>query len=335
MEPNLPPSDTTVIKTPHDYNKLLKKIAVIIFIIIAATGVLLLGYYLWQQNQSFSNNQITNTFKTLGGIPAPTESSLPKLPYEVENGLPLSPNTEIAKIGEETIYQKDLERAITLYPPNTANKINKTTVILDKIARDSIILQAGQKMGLAQLDNGIFNSPYKDYAKRTKAVNDVISKVSSQADTITGSVASIWFKNVVPAEVGLEKGKQIAFDKISGLQAQVKAGTITMAQAIAGIKNDTSLAQLDKVYKNNAGQEFKANPTDKITFIPEFDKLIRDLPAGGVTDVYLGSDKDDNNTPYEALYMFAKVDNKTQNGQIVSFDDWYNKQKKQYEITYF
>jgi hypothetical protein len=198
---------------------------------------------------------------------------------------------------------------------------------------DSIILQAGQKEGLIELTSDIFNNRNKNYTNRLKAVELVKSKVGARQETITVELFALWFYNTQPAEIGLEKGKQIAFQKMSAIHSQLKTKKIDSKQAADLIKSDTSLAQLDKAYVSNAYSEVTATPEEHLTFDNEFDAKIRALQPGDITDLYLAkfSYKKDQ-PPSDVAYVIAKMVDK-KNGVITSQTEWLQDYKKQYEVT--
>src|SRR5437016_3940350 len=103
----------------------------------------------------------------------------------------------IAKVGNEKIYQRDLNTELANYPPQ--KNIDRKRQLLQKIVKDSIILQAGEKDGLIKLDSSVFDSSTKDYLKRVKLVAEVQELVEHRKDHITGAVLSIWFYNIIPA----------------------------------------------------------------------------------------------------------------------------------------
>lgn len=240
----------------------------------------------------------------------------------------------IVKVGQENIYQKDLDREFFYYPLSKNSDTEK--LLKQKIVKDSITLQAMQVEGLIKLDESVFNSFQKDYLKRTKLIAEAKKMFENRRDRISGNVISIWFYNSRPAVVGYEKGKEIALSKITALQAQVKSKKITIQKAAQEIMDDSSLKEVDVSYRSNAIMSFQKAAKDAITFDPGFDSLIRSLAPGEITDIYLAKDKDkDTGKPVDAVYMFAQVYERTANGNIMDFDQWYAQQEKRYEITYY
>lgn len=239
----------------------------------------------------------------------------------------------IAKAGSENIYQSDIDREISSYPFSINEEAKKD--IVEKVVKDSIILQAAKFEGWIVLDETVFNSQYKDYLKRVSLVADVKRRFENTKGSIEGSVVSIWFNNMKAGAVGYEKGKEIARDKITALQADVKSRKITIYQAAQEIINDKSLAQVDESYAANAIFNFNVGSRDSITFDPVFDDLIRGLPVGGITDVYLAKSKVGRSEKLiDSVYMFAQVV-KDIGGKMYNFDQWYIQKEKNYEVIYY
>ncbi len=251
-----------------------------------------------------------------------------------QNTSDIDPAIIIAKVGAENIYQIDLDMEISGYPMQINEDIKK--LLLQKVVKDSIILQAANAEKLIDLDESVFNSLQKDYIKRTKLVADARTIYENNQNSISGSVISIWFYNMQPGAVGYDKGKEIAFNKITTLHSNLKSKKITIQQAAQVIIDDKSLAQVDESYDSNAILTFKAEPKDEITFDPVFDSLIRQLAQGQISNIYLAKDKNrDTDKMIDAVYMFAQVNERNTTGKTIDFDMWYGQKEKSYEIVYY
>jgi hypothetical protein len=244
-----------------------------------------------------------------------------------------STNRILAKVGTENIYQHELHAEYADYPFAQSPKVTK--LLLAKIAKDSIILQAGQAEGLVTLDANAFNSPNVDYGKRLQLVSKVQDTISQRVNSVSGSVISIWFDNVSPGSVGYDKGKQIAYTTIQTIYNLLKNKNISISQAAQFIENDAALAQVDPAYKSNALLQFSADTSDTITYVPAFDAMIRKLSPGQLTPIYLAKDTDKSKKTVDAVYMFAQVSSKKDNGQNENFNHWYAQKQKDYEITIY
>lgn len=238
----------------------------------------------------------------------------------------------IMKVGAEEIYQADYNYERSLLPG--ADTAETKEQILNKIRDDSVILQQGQKEGLIELNASIFNSPGKDYTKRVEAIENIRTQVESKSSAVKGSVISIWFRNndyIGPK--GLEGSKKIAYDKISALQKKIAAEQLTMLEAGKAIAADTSLAQVDTAYRNNAYYEFDATANQPISISPEFDTILRSQEVGAVTDVFLAKNKDvDPEKQYEALYYVGLVTEKNQSPSL-DFDTWLGQARSAFPVV--
>lgn len=255
--------------------------------------------------------------------PKPSQTSKP----QVTKGV-------IAKVGDEFIYKKDLEIEVASYPPDKNIDIKK--ILIEKIATDSAILQGAQADKFITLDQTVYNSPNKDYFKRMKLIEQIKDTVTKQSNSISGSFVAVWFYNNYIGPLGYEKGKELAFLKISKLHNEVKSGKITIEQAGEQIKKDTTLAQIDKSYKSNAIANFRVGKGETISFSPDFNALLWNLKAGEVSDIYLAKDKPRRKTEnFEAVYLFGQISQKIENSKFTSFSDWVAQKKKSYEIIYY
>ncbi len=244
----------------------------------------------------------------------------------------------VAKVGDENLYQKDLDYEFSIYPQKNYPNIQK--IILEKMITDSIILQGAKADGLIVLDDSIYNNPDKDYEKRVSTVQSAKKQVDSHVSAIEGYVVSIWYHNnnwVGP--LGLEKSKEEAFQKIKVLHDDVVARKITIEKAGERIKEDTSIAQLDQAYTSNALLHFNSllNSEKPITLNKDLDTALWKLDIGETTDIYPGQATDlKTGEKYDALYFFGQVTNKTSDSKnTVPFDQWLAAKRKMYQVTYY
>lgn len=206
----------------------------------------------------------------------------------------------VTKVGKERIYESDVRRELSQYPVLPGQ--DSRAIVVRKISADSTLLQEAADKGLITLDPAVFDSSNKDYDKRIQLVEQAKAALDALGSHITGTVLAIWFNNSEVGALGPEKSKQLAYEKLSAIHASVKNNTMTVQQAVAAIKNDTQLAVLDPVYQDNASFDFDIKGSERISLDPAFDDIIRTLPQGSVSDVYLGKPNG-----AEALYMFAVV----------------------------
>src|SRR3989344_1536077 len=246
------------------------------------------------------------------------------------------PEGTIAKVGEEYIYQNDLDTEVRLNPISS-NSAQLKKQLLQKLADDSIIIQGALSDKIATADASVYNSPTKDQIKRYQLVSQIKKSIEEKADTISGFKVNIWFLNVHVGPLGYDKAKQIALEKITKLHSDVVSKKITIQQAADAIKNDSSLAAIDPSYKSNAGGEFTSTKDKPITITKAFDDALWNTSVGGITEVITGQsdDQDNGGKIVDAYYTFGTVTSKTQNGRIVSFEDWLAQKRKLYAILSF
>lgn len=243
----------------------------------------------------------------------------------------------IMKVGQENIYQKDLDTEEKAFPP--IKNVDKKKLLLDKIAKDSILLQGARDDGIVNLDTSVFNSPQKDYAKRIDLIGAIKKKIDEKSDNLTGAIVSIWFYNKAPGRVGYEKGRKLALAAITKIHDDVVKKKLTIEQAGQAIRNDPLLGRVDPAYLNNALLKFSKSPSQSLIFDPGFDAIIKKLTTGAVSNVYLAKTKQwQNGQPTDSMidsvYMFAQVTARKKSTNS-GYDDWYSQKAKSYAVTIY
>lgn len=256
-------------------------------------------------------------FQSSKNKPSLVQTAPTPTPFQTAN-ITIPPGQKIARVGEETIYQKDLDEILAIYPDKSTQAHQK---ILEKLIADSKTIQHAKEIGLIKTDDTIYNSPDKDNLKRTREIQKIQETIRENNYTIKGSGVSVWFVNDYVGPLGYEKAKELALAKINFLYNAVKTKTMTMEQAAENIRNDTSLAKLDKNYVYNAYFTFSLKPGQKFTYEENFDKILWQLPAGEMTEVYTAASKDlDDGKDKPAYYMFAQVEEKLNQPIIADVD---------------
>lgn len=236
----------------------------------------------------------------------------------------------IAKVGDELIYDSDLNYELSYYP--ASNDGEPETILFKKLIEDSVLLQAAQEDGHITLDSSIFNSPTKDYAKRIETIMQLKEDIEQSAATFEGSVISIWFHNQNPGPVGYERGKQIAQQEMNSLLSELTANRITMQQAGERIRTNQNLAQVDSSWKANAYFDFAVPFGAKITYSKEIDRRIFTVEEGQFSGIITGKDLDpQTGKQIEAVYMIAEV-SKQGDRAAAGFDKWLTAKLKEYEV---
>lgn len=313
-----------------------------VFIMIGGGVLVFLLLLILIISQALKNKPATTAANT---TPTGTENTIPTTepafnPHGGANSAPennvpgVTAADIVATVGKEVLYKEDLEQQQSLYAGDVT-KVPKAEFV-NQLVKDSIILQAGANAGFIKLDNTAYNAKDKNYILRAKLVQDVKDKIQSESNSISGNVVSIWFANDVPPAMGADKAKQFAYQKIVALQQDVKLKKITIQQAGAQIKADTSLAQIDEAYKINAIFPFSKKQGQLITISKDLDAALWQLPVGGVTDVILVKSMPTyDSKEVDAVYMFGQVSAKDGTGTISNFDSWYDQQKAQYAIKIY
>ena len=246
------------------------------------------------------------------------------------------PDDPIMKVGEETIFQRDLETELSAQPENTRNLDGTIISTLQKMASDSAVLQAGKTENLVMLDDTSFNSTMKDYSKRLQLVRDVKKQVSEKADGVSGSLISIWFNNNYNlGKNGVDKRKQIALEKMTKLREDIVNGSMTIEEAGEDIKNDPALKEVDLAYQVNAFTAFNSSKQPTVFFDQDINNSLLQLKPGEVSGVLLGFDKHADGKKYEAVYVVGQVKEVISTGQVKSFEKWLSNQIQSYETKYY
>ena len=236
----------------------------------------------------------------------------------------------IAKVGEEYLYESDLNYELTYYPANDPE--GARDILTLKMIEDSIILQGAQADGMIRLDPTIYNSKTKDYSKRIDAVAQLKDQLDQKSTALEGTVISIWFNNMGAGNAGYEKGKQSALAEITRLQKDIKDKKISMEQAGFQIKNNTTLAAVDSSYRANAIFSFSVSDNQKITYSPDIDKQIYLLNQGDTSAVLTGKDLDPvTNQMIDSVYMVAQI-SKRATTTVTSYYKWLEQKTKAYAV---
>ncbi len=289
-----------------------------LLVVLGLGGVLVLGLgvLLWSRQQTPRETAVQ-----------PTTLIKPAAPQE----------KVIAKVGEESIYASDLGMELTYYPAVTEVEGQPVKeYLLDKIVLDSILLQELADPSL--LDQTTYNSPTKDYLKRTKLTQELRAKQEASllatAPGQEGTLLSIWFYNERFPKYTRDEAKSIAQKKITSVHEQLKSGAINVEKAIASIKDDASLRDLDFNYQGNASLQFKVVDRQNSTLSnisPSLLQEVLSLPGGGITKIY-----EAKISANEEFFIFAVIDSVTADGeQPLTFEEWVAHTKPNYEVVIY
>lgn len=251
----------------------------------------------------------------------PRDVIISKLNDEVprfQNGRPF------ARISSEMLYTQDLNYYFYLADPSaylagTEFSDETIEVAFNKMVDDSLTLQFAMGQN-ENLDSEIYNNADKNHIKRSIKVDEHHDALKQKfGETYTVEKVNIWFRNVDIPVMGVEQARQITETKIKDLHARVKSGEITMKEAGDIIKADTSLAEIDKVYMDNAYTSLSLNDHPLSGFLDaEVDKRARALKVGELSEIFVGRDQEGIDQYYDAYFSFMKLTGKDGEGNSLS-----------------
>lgn len=249
------------------------------------------------------------------------------------NNLLSSQDTVIATVANNPVYQSYVNNEGTFYPGPKTEQVEKT--LKQKVIDDEITLIAAKKQGLIKDFNNNPSLNSEEYQRRTDQVLTVKKQINDSANSISGTVVSIWmYNNNYIGPQGLEKSKEIAYNKIKPLYDKVAHGQITIKEAGQLIASDTSLKEIDPVWQVNALADFTKYKGKPLSFWPEFDEMMWNTPKGHITPLYLGTGRHNHKPEQQPeLYIFAKIDKRITDKTYNTYDDWLQQQKKLMGIT--
>lgn len=237
----------------------------------------------------------------------------------------------LAKVGEENIYKKTVTTGIPSF--NEEDKKSREVVVnyLDQVIRQSIILQAAAKEGKVELTPDIYNSADLNLANRSAKVAEIEKLFNNQATKISGAIISIWYLNDIDNGLEYDVAQKMALDKITPIYNDAKAKKITALQAADRIRNDASIAKIDAAYIGNAYAKFEVNQGKTISMDKKFDEMIWATAAGEVTELY-NAKSSSMEGAMPIAYVFAVVDSKQENQNLLNFNQWFENIQSSYEV---
>lgn len=309
----------------------------ILIVIVGAILLIVIIMYV------FVSQAISNRNATLQPTPVPTKnalqedsSNLPTRTKQTEDKKKNLPPGVIAQVGKEYLYGEDLDNAVLHYGLLDNSESKTRDFLLNTMINQSVALQAGEKAGYVKLDSTIFNSPKKDPAKRFEAYEKVRIAALEQGSSVEGEYVSLLFNNDGYGPLGPEESKKRALEKIQPIYDKVIKGEFTMEQAGNQLKNDTTNAILDPLFKLHAYRTFKEGSTKQLTIDTTFDDILKKTNEGDITPLHVLKVEDSSQpqlTYIETGYVFGKVTKKITNS-FTNFESWISAQRKNYEIIY-
>ncbi len=264
----------------------------------------------------------------------------------LNNKGPFLPQEHVAaKVGEESIYNKDLNYAVysryysELIKPSTS-AANLKYKVLSELIDDSILLQASQLypqiFGTVNLNQSIFDNIDKDYQQRENTLEKLKDSFNNKLEEkISGGRISIWYHNVnPPTKYTIDEARTIAQNKIQAIYQNLISGKITFSEAGNQIKNDGSLADLDPNYKGNAVYLFDNVSPDTIAFPSQQIKdTVLHLKPGQISTITEQQNPKPSNIGEEffAIWTITNITNSNEG----DLSNWIDKQKSSFNITIF
>ena len=83
------------------------------------------------------------------------------------------PSSIILKVGDESIYQKDLDYELQQVPRTNTQDSATQDALKQKLIQDSVAIQQGLKEKLITVDSSIYNSANKNYPLRIKSIENL------------------------------------------------------------------------------------------------------------------------------------------------------------------
>ncbi len=253
---------------------------------------------------------------------------------------------EYAKVGEETIYGADLNFYILVYYGDVVTKGEPLTEsikndVLNKVVRDSRILQGAAELGLLELEDSFFVGPVKDNDERLSRAQQVEEKIKSEVlNTVSGEQLSIWFHPVVnneESEFNYEEAKQIAREKIEDVYQGLKSGQYSSFEGAAEIiQNNATLKKIDPSLEANSYVVLEGIPMGSdFSDDADLEQAFFSLNEGemsSILTVEINSSDLEKAVPYR--YAILKVTERKEDG-YESFDNWLKEQENRYHLEIY
>lgn len=312
-----------VIEDPKIQNiKRIKRYFMFSLVILAVSTVITSIYYLLNQKGVLPQIPLSNIIKQS----SPPSTLIP-------------PDKIIARVGEENIFQKDLDYYLNLYFAGQEQQVKDKA--LEKITNDSIILQEGFKLNYIILNKDNFNSPDKNIASRSALIQIASDKIQKEfIAQISGETISMWFDNpsYPKPSIGVEAAKQIVRQKMDKFRQDILTGRLTLAEAGNRINSDKEQAGIDPSYGENSYRKFtNVDRANRLFFDPKINDLAWSLKVGEISAVTIGQDAISagyGGPLQDAYYVIIKISNKKYS-PAGTFDQWLSEAKKLYKVEVY
>jgi len=245
----------------------------------------------------------------------------------------------IAQVGKEKIYGSDFKFYLSVYHPNTITKRESITKpiqedALERIAKDSRILQGAEAKGLLELERSFFEGSNKDNERRLEKAQSVIGEIQRNlVNVVSGEKLSIWFNTqTTKSTLGVERAKSIAREKIETIYQGLKTGKhSSFEEAAEVIRGDSALAELDPSYKTNAYSSFKnVSPGEDFLEDPKLAESFLSLKEGEISDILTFHTEEGEEHSFVIFHIIKK-----EITGFESFADWLKEQERCFPLEVY
>ncbi|GIW63707.1 MAG: hypothetical protein KatS3mg091_509 [Patescibacteria group bacterium] len=235
-------------------------------------------------------------------------------PEEIDKIYPFSAGkvADGIQVGAVRVYLEDINQRFKYSYQNTVENRKdpeKWQAVFDGLTDEIILQNEAVRKGIVFYSDNKFTPARANFAREyfeTKGTT-----------YLSGEAISVWFYNIEPPAMGVEKAKEITRPFIEDLRNQIASGSLTMKQAGEKIKANKSLFEIDEAYEWNAHQEFLYLKKDHKYF---HDDILNDyiwkMEEGQLSPVLIGRDFAPEFGWYEAYYIVIKINEK----KIQEFD---------------
>ncbi len=244
------------------------------------------------------------------------------------------------KIGNDTFNRSDLEQVARLNVDG--KKLSSMTAteqaqLSAVVTERSVVLQEAKKQGFIKVDDSLLG-PGKNMGTYEAAYVKAAQSVIDQSEKISVKGILIFFYNTTPPKMGVEQAKQFTRTKMEKYHEDLVSGKITIDQAAESIQKDTSLAEVDSIYKENAFVKVVDATKDYSVVVPglraEDNTKLWNMKVGDISPVFLGSEGGHSDVSgtllpsVESYWAIFEVTDK--HGTGPSYLTWLQNAEKQY-----
>jgi len=240
------------------------------------------------------------------------------------------------QIGKDTYTKVDFDYLARVYTGgDTVDTVSEDEQeqIFEVALENALVLKEASNKKLTKVDTALFQ-PNKDWTSYNKAVEEAKAAIIAQEEQISVAAVFIYFMNQSPPEMGVEKSKPLTKTKMEALRGEMVEGRMTIQQAAEAIKADSSLAEIDPIYKQNSYAEFyNRNKSRQVVggISSDDNALVWTLPVGSYSPIIIGYEAGNSSTPNEAYWVVVQIVEKK--GTKPPYLEWLKGEKEAfYEV---